>query len=177
MPLSNLQVIFLYCLHRPKFQNILYYSCRCDIIDIMVLEQSVWLPKYWFVMTTIATQYPLKPNEVTRKKYYELVQNLPLFMPQSDASKILLELLDKYPVTPYLDDREGFMKWVHFIKNKVNSSLGLNEQTTAEALQEYYNEYKPRSIVMRDVIKQREKYLYLAIIISFILGGMYLYSK
>lgn len=143
----------------------------------MVLEQSVWLPKYWFVMTTIATQYPLKPNEVTRKKYYELIQNLPLFMPKSEASDILLKHLDQYPVTPYLEDRDGFMKWVHFIQNKVNSSLGLSEKTTAEAMQEYYNEYKPRSIVMKNVIKQREKYIFLAIIVSFILGGLYLYSK
>jgi hypothetical protein len=143
----------------------------------MVLEQDVWLPRYWFVMTTIATQYPTKPNEVTQKKYYELIQNLPLFMPKSDASKVLLELLDKYPVTPYLEDREGFMKWNHFIQNKVNNALGLPEKTTAESLQDYYNAYKPRSIVMRDVIKQREKWLYLAVIVGFILGGMYLYSK
>lgn len=143
----------------------------------MTLEQTVWLPKYWFVMTTIATQYPQKPNEVTRKKYYELIQNLPLFMPKSEASKVLLALLDKYPVTPYLEDREGFMKWVHFIQNKVNSALEIPEKTTAESLQEYYNEYKPRSIVMRDVIKQREKYIYVAILAAFILGGAYLYSK
>lgn len=143
----------------------------------MVLEQSVWLPKYWFVMTTIATQYPIKPNEVTRKKYYELIQNLPLFMPKSEASDTLLKFLDQYPVTPYLEDRDGFMKWNHFIQNKVNSSLGLSEKTTAEAMQEYYNEYKPRSIVMKDTIKQREKYIYLTIIITFILGGIYLYSK
>ena len=88
-----------------------------------------------------------------------------------------MELLDKYPVTPYLEDREGFMKWNHFIQNKVNNALGLPEKTTAESLQDYYNEYKPRSIVMRDVIKQREKWLYLAVIVGFILGGMYLYSK
>jgi hypothetical protein len=143
----------------------------------MVLEQSVWLPKYWFVLTTIATQYPNKPNAVTKKKYYELIQNLPLFMPQSDASKIMLELLDKYPVTPYLEDREGFMKWIHFIQNKVNKALGDKEQTTAEALQEYYNAYKPRAIVMKEVIKQREKYIYIALVASFILGGMYLYKK
>lgn len=143
----------------------------------MVLEHSVWLPKYWFVLTTIATQYPNKPNAVTKKKYYELIQNLPLFMPQSDASKILLELLDKYPVTPYLEDREGFMKWMHFIQNKVNKALGDKEQTTAESLQEYYNAYKPRAIVMKEVIKQREKYIYIALVASFILGGMYLYKK
>lgn len=143
----------------------------------MVLEYSIWLPKYWFVLTTISTQYPNKPNAVTKKKYYELIQNLPLFMPQGEISKIILDLLDKYPVTPYLDDREGFMKWVHFIQNKVNKAIGNKELTTAESLQEYYNEYKPRAIVMKDLIKKREKYIYISILATFILGGMYLYKK
>lgn len=143
----------------------------------MTLDQTVWLPKYWFVLTTISTQYPRHPNEVTRKKYYELIQNLPLFMPKSDASDLLITLLDKYPVTPYLEDRESFMKWVHFIQNKMNGALGFDEKTTAEAMQEYYNEYKPRSIVMKEVIKKRERYMYFALIIGFILGGAYLYSK
>lgn len=143
----------------------------------MTLEHSVWLPKYWFVLTTMASQYPLRPNEVTQKKYYEFIQNLPLFMPKGDASKTLLELLDKYPVSPYLEDREGFMKWVHFIQNKANNALGFKEKTTAESLQEYYDEYKPRSIVMKDVIRQRERYLYIAMILGFVLSGLYLYKK
>ena len=32
------------------------------------------------------------------------------------------------------------MKWNHFIQNKVNNALGLPEKTTAESLQDYYNE-------------------------------------
>ena len=98
-------------------------------------------------------------------------------MPKSDASDLLITLLDKYPVTPYLEDRESFMKWVHFIQNKMNGALGFDEKTTAEAMQEYYNEYKPRSIVMKEVIQKRERYMYFALIIGFILGGAYLYSK
>ena len=143
----------------------------------MTLDASVWLPKYWFVLTTIGCTYPKKPNEVTRKKYYELVQNLPLFMPQGDVSKTLLELLDKYPVTPYLEDREGFMKWLHFIQNKTNSTLGFQEQTTAEALQTYYDEYKPRTVLMKDMIRQRERYLYMAAALGIIVAASYMIKK
>ena len=32
-------------------------------------------------------------------------------------------LIDQYPVTPYLDSRDSFIKWTHFIHNKVNQSL------------------------------------------------------
>ena len=34
-----------------------------------------------------------------------------------------LDLLDKYPVTPYLSSRMSFMKWVNFIFNKINKQL------------------------------------------------------
>jgi hypothetical protein len=143
----------------------------------MPLEASVWLPKYWFVLTTIGCTFPTKPNEVTRKKYYELIQNLPLFMPQGDVSKTILELLDKYPVTPYLEDREGFMKWLHFIQNKTNSALGFQERTTAEALQEYYDEYKPRAVMMKDMIRQRERYLYIAAALGLLVAASYMIKK
>ena len=142
----------------------------------MTLEHSVWLPKYWFVLTTIGTTYPIRPNEVTRKKYYEFIQNLPLFVPPGEVSKLLLELIDKYPVSPYLEDREGFMKWIHFIQNKVNKTLGFQERTTAESLQEYYDEYKPRSVLMKDIIRQRERYLFVAAGLGLIIGGYYFYK-
>ena len=44
------------------------------------LDANVWGPHYWFVLLTMATSYPKNPNDVTKKKYYEFIQNLPLFM-------------------------------------------------------------------------------------------------
>ena len=34
-----------------------------------------------------------------------------------------LKLLDTFPVTPYLSSRLSFMKWVHFINNKLSASM------------------------------------------------------
>ena len=39
----------------------------------------VWFPHLKFILWTIAVQYPIKPNEVTIKKYYTLINNLPVF--------------------------------------------------------------------------------------------------
>ena len=33
---------------------------------------KVWGPHYWFVLHTIALRYPKNPNDVTKKKYYDL---------------------------------------------------------------------------------------------------------
>ena len=55
---------------------------------------------------TMALSYPLNPNDVSKKKYYDFIHNLPLFMPVSDIGNTFSQFLDHYPVTPYLDSRE-----------------------------------------------------------------------
>ena len=88
------------------------------------MDKSVeWGPKYWYVLHMIAFHYPLNPNKVTKKKYYDTIMNLPLFIPNEGMGNKFSKLLDKYPVTPYLDSRESFIKWTHFIHNRVNETL------------------------------------------------------
>ena len=90
----------------------------------MIYEPKIWGPHYWFVLHTIALNYPLHPNETSKKKYYDFIQNLPIFLPISNMGNLFSKLLDIYPVTPYLDSRESLVKWMHFIHNKINLSLG-----------------------------------------------------
>ncbi len=71
----------------------------------MGLNPKVWLPHLWFVLYTIAVEYPQTPNDVTKKKYYTLIQNLPVFFPEYPMGSNFIDLLDKYPVTPYLSSR------------------------------------------------------------------------
>ena len=96
----------------------------------MALDPDVWGPKYWFVLHSIALTYPHTVNDVTKKKYYEFIQNLPLFIPITNIGNTFSEFLDKYPVTPYLDSRESMIKWVHFIHNKINIYLRYSYKKT-----------------------------------------------
>ena len=73
--------------------------------------EKEWGRQFWFVLHTIAFSYPKHPNKVTKRKYYDTVMNIPLFLPNSDVGDKFSKLLDKYPVTPYLDSRESFIKW------------------------------------------------------------------
>ena len=103
---------------------------------------DVWGPHYWFFLYTMALSYPLNPNDVSKRKYYDFIQNLPLFMPVSDIGNTFSQFLDHYPVTPYLDSRESMIKWVHFIHNKINIYLGKPEMSYYDAMDKYYNNYK-----------------------------------
>ena len=128
-------------------------------------DQTIWGPHYWFFLNTVAESYPNHPNAVTKRKYYDLIQNMPLFIPVPDMGDTFAEMLDKYPVTPYLDCRESFVRWVHFIHNKFNTMLGKKEMSSAKALDTYRAEYKPKPIYLSETIRMRRHYLYISFIL------------
>ena len=120
----------------------------------MVLNPEIWGPHYWFFIYTIALSYPLNPNDTTKKKYYDFIQNLPIFIPISEIGNTFSVFLDKYPVTPYLDSRESFIKWVHFIHNKLNIYLNKPEVSYYKAMDNYYENYKVKEVKKREEKKK-----------------------
>ena len=135
---------------------------------------EIWGPYYWFFLHTIAINYPDKPNDITKRKYYDLIQNMPLFIPTLEIGNKFAELLDKYPVSPYLCSRQSFMKWVHFIHNKINFSIGKKEMSYLESLEHYNSLYKDKTTKIHEQISAYYKYIYI-IIISICLFLIYLY--
>ena len=141
----------------------------------MNFDPNIWGPHYWFFLHTIAHSYPTKPNEVTKRKYYDTIQNMPLFIPVPDIGDRFSNLLDKYPVTPYLGSRESFVRWVHFVHNKMNILLGKDELSLLESIDSYSAQYKPRPLILSETLGIRKHYLYFFIILICI-GLIYLYS-
>jgi len=143
----------------------------------MSLDPKIWGPHYWFVLHTIALGYPLNPNETSKKKYYDFIQNLPIFIPVANIGNLFSKILDDYPVTPYLDSRESLIKWFHYIHNKINEGLGIPEKTMAESLQEYYKHYELKEVSLKNNILKREKYIYFALIIILAMISVSMYKK
>ena len=143
----------------------------------MGLNYKVWLPHLKFTLQTLATTYPSRPNDVSKRKYYDLIQNLPLFFPLEPMGDNFLKLLDKYPVTPYLSSRMSFMKWVHFIFNKIQEQLEQPVEDFYESLEKYYEEYKPKEIRTKQIAETRKKYIQFASALLIIFGIMYFYKK
>ena len=143
----------------------------------MSLDAKVWGPKYWFFLFTVALTYPLHPNETSKKKYYDFISNFSLFIPIPNMANHFSELIDQYPVTPYLDSRESMIKWIHFIHNKVNASLNIPEKSLEEALHEYYKQYEPKETQIKNDLIKREKYLYLGFITLLLMLAFYAHKK
>lgn len=105
------------------------------------LDANVWGRHYWFFLHTVAYKYPETPNAVTKRKYYDLISNFPLFIPDEEMGNHFASLLDLYPVTPYLDNRESFIRWCWFIHNKINRILEKEEIDLYESINRYFEEY------------------------------------
>ena len=141
------------------------------------LDPKVWGPHYWFFLHTIAMTYPHHPNTITKKKYYEFIQNLPIFLPVEEISGEFSKLIDKYPVTPYLDNRDSLVRWMHFIHNKINVKLEKPEITLNEFFVDYYNNYKSKNDELIEYYKLKKKIIYIGIIIGLTSSVYYLYDK
>jgi hypothetical protein len=141
------------------------------------LDPKVWGPHYWFFIHTIAMTYPHHPNAVTKKKYYEFIQNLPLFLPVEKISSEFSKLIDKYPITPYLDSRDSFISWTHFIHNKINQKLEKPQISLNDFYIKYYEEYKSDNVKAVEYYKLKEKVIYCLIIATIIGSIFYLYDK
>ena len=108
----------------------------------MINNPSVWGPVYWFFLHTICLNYPVNPNKMIKKKYYDLIMNFPLFIPNKEIADNFETILGKYPVNPYLDNRNSLIKWIHFIHNEINKMINKPTIEIHSFLDNYYDLYK-----------------------------------
>jgi hypothetical protein len=141
----------------------------------MNFDASIWGPHYWFFLHTVAESYPMSPNDVTKRKYYDLITNMPLFIPDAEIGDKFSKMIDRYPVTPYLDNRDSFVRWTHFMHNKINVQLGKEELSLPMSLEKYRAEYKPKPFVLSEKINMRKHYIH-AVLILTLLFFIYVYS-
>ena len=140
------------------------------------LDATIWGPHYWFFLHTATMTYPLKANDVVKKKYYDFIQNIPLFIPNETMSKSFQNILDTYPVSPYLDTRDSLTRWMHFIHNKMNKRLGKREISITKFYEDYHENYKTRNIKIVEYAKTKRQILY-ALLICALLVGIYTINR
>jgi hypothetical protein len=141
------------------------------------LDPNIWGPHYWFFLHTISLNYPLRPNAIIKKKYYEFIQNFHMFIPVEKMSSNFSKLIKEYPVTPYLDSRDTFIRWVHFIHNKINYKLEKDNVSLEKFYIDYYDKYKTIDIKIKDYFNIKGKILYLSVLIFLIISIFYLYNR
>lgn len=138
----------------------------------MDLPMNVWGPHYWFIIHTVAMNYPKIPGATTKKKYYEFYQQLPTFLPHKKARKLFNNLLEKYPITPYLDSKESLVKWTHFIHNKVNIVFNKPTISYKTFYETYHKQYLPKPVTK---VNYRNWYKKLAYVMCILIISIAIY--
>ena len=142
----------------------------------MNFDPAVWGPHYWFFLHTIAQIYPDYPDKAIKRKYYDLIHNMPTFLPIGTMGNKFSDLINKYPVSPYLDNRESLVRWVHFIHNKINLTIGKEELSLLETIDLYYSHYKAPPIVIMEKLNIKKHHIYFSLSLIFIIL-IYFYSR
>ena len=136
------------------------------------IKAEYWGPHFWYTLHSICENYPFTPNSITKKKYYDFISNIPIFLPDHSFGDKFAELLDQYPLKPYLDSREQLTKWMHFIHNIINKHIG----KPIFSFNNYILKYRipPQEYKKKTYIKD---YISWSIIASFILLIYLFYKK
>jgi hypothetical protein len=137
------------------------------------LDAKVWGPHYWFFLHTVAHHYPETPNDTIKRMHYDLIQHMPHFLPDVEIGDAFSRILDRYPVTPYLDCRESLMRWVWFVHNKMNVRLEKPEMSLWAALDQYLGRYLPQPVILSQSAGVRKK-VAIAVIICILIFLIYL---
>jgi hypothetical protein len=102
---------------------------------------------------------------------------MPLFIPSWEMGNRFSRILDKYPVSPYLDKRESFIRWTVFIHNKINIFLGKPEMEFNDAIDNYSAAFEPEKLELygETSLKKNIVYLYSTIILALLLIAYIVY--
>jgi hypothetical protein len=133
------------------------------------MDPTIWGPSYWFFLHNVAFNYPLYPTTIQKKIHFRLIHNFHEFLPNKSIAGLFVKLLEQYPITPYLDSKPDFIKWVHFMHNKINVRLDKPTITLSEHYSQFKEAYEPQPTRLRRFLKERYTILYTLIIILGIL--------
>jgi len=101
-----------------------------NTIMIPQLSYLDWRDSFWQYMLLVISSYPDKPSQVLRKKVYRFFTDIPAMIPDQEFRHKYLELLGRFPVSPYLDSRKDLSKWIAFFRNRIGETY--NEKTVGE---------------------------------------------
>ena len=141
------------------------------------MSTSVWGPKLWYVLHLMTFNYPEIPNEYDKRHFHDFFVNLQYVLPCMKCRYHYRQTLEKYPISPHLDNKTSLVKWLIDIHNQVNISTGKPIKSYNEVLQEYKNEMENTKTNIKTTNFPNIKYLFIPLIILLIMYIIYYYLK
>jgi len=105
------------------------------------MEPTVWGPKLWFFMHTIALNFPDNPSFEEIRNYESFFENLKYIIPCDKCKLHYTQRLNENPVSKYLTDANSLFIYTIDLHNEVNKSLGKRIYSYDEVSKIYKKHY------------------------------------
>jgi len=105
------------------------------------MDPIVWGPKLWFVIHTIALNFPENPTFEQKKSYESFFENLKYIIPCDKCRLHYTQRQQVNPVSKYLTDPNALFMYTIDLHNEVNKSLGKRIYSYEEVSNLYKHHY------------------------------------
>jgi FAD-linked sulfhydryl oxidase len=105
------------------------------------MEPSLWGPKCWYTLHSIALNYPDKPTQEDQNNYRTFFKNLGNVLPCDNCKIHYSQNLVEEELNSALISKKALFNWTVSLHNKVNKMNGKKEYSYEEALESLENGY------------------------------------
>ena len=133
------------------------------------MEPTVWGPKLWFFIHTIALNFPDNPSFEEIRNYESFFENLKYIIPCDKCKLHYTQRLNENPVSKYLTDANTLFIYTIDLHNEVNKSLGKRIYSYEEVSKIYKNKYNNQYSMSKLINKL---FTIKTLIILLIIGGI-----
>ena len=144
------------------------------------MEPKVWGPPAWEFLHAVTFQYPEKPNNHERKKYYTFFDSLKFILPCPNCRNHYANNFESIPIR--LDSRRDLIEWLIDIHNEVNVLNNKKVWTYEEVYEKYnqmYDDYKEEEFYNRlpEPAPLLNSTNMIFIVLLLVIGGCILYYR
>ena len=105
------------------------------------MDPTVWGPKLWFFIHTLALNFPKNPTFEDVKSYESFFETLKYILPCDKCRLHYNQRQNINPVSKYLTDPNALFMYTIDLHNEVNKSLGKRVYSYEEVSNIYKNHY------------------------------------
>ena len=111
---------------------------------------SVWGPPFWFILHIISFNYPVKPTETEKNKYYNFIMSLNNILPCGSCRKNIIKNLKSIKFSKKnMKTRNTFSKAIYDLHEEVNKMLNKKNNLSYDNIRYIYETtiYSPQSSI------------------------------
>jgi hypothetical protein len=111
------------------------------------MATTVWGPMIWNTLHIISFNYPISPNQDTKKHYYDYLMSLGKVLPcKACRDNYIGNLKSTKFGMDKLKDRDTFSRYIYTLHNTVNVMLGKKPYMTFEYVRDRYELFRAKCV-------------------------------